>query len=395
MKSINISISEEHLLGIVNSLPNLTQYLEGPSVEEGPLGAALFYCYYAKYTDDSKYFELAETFLDKATSLISPESYNKKYRTDSYDRLLASYGMFFDFATKNSFLDINLNEYLNPIDEILINLMETKLRVGDLDCWSGALSTGRYLYSRLDSHEHLKNNLSNLVNEIENWSFCDKQGDIYWKSPTLKNNVYFGISHGSSMVISFLVALYEKGIQQQKCKDLVSKAVRFILKHQRQEQKGLFPITLNDTIEPKQFSQCYGDLGVYYGLYRASSILNDISLTHQLESILQSCLNRTFEDGLTWDASMVYGASGVAAVYSKLFRLSNNPIFDAAQNYWYMQIPKYYKRNTEFLGFDTMVKDSPKSMNVSYGWGGIGVGISLMKYIRRDLPHLDAFTMLI
>ena len=390
----HIRTAKKHIERIADVLPQHEDSLENFTYEEGKMGLSLFYCYFAQYTGEDRYFQLAEEYFDKAVSLTKMSSkYKTIYKTDSIDCHFSNLGRFLEFAKKNEFLDMDTNIYLKEVDDVMYDLMKNKIKAGDIDLSSGAMAAGHYFLNRFNSNSLLRSPLEDLILGLEKNANKDEDGDYYWTAPILADNIYLGLSHGSAMIVSFLVAMHENEILPDKCKELIIPAVNFIFKHQRQQERGLFPLILGDEIEPKQFSQCYGDLGTAYSLFRAISVIRDEKLECRVSCVLDKCIERKREDGLTWDASIYYGASGLAALFDKIYRLSAEQKYETAADYWYKQILTYSKCESGVVGYCSMLRSTEEFWNVSFGWGVIGVGISLMKYVRKDLPSLDGLIM--
>ncbi|GAA3956272.1 hypothetical protein GO495_27510 [Chitinophaga oryziterrae] len=388
------STIETQISNITAALEDKEEFIHSASYEIGLLGLSLYYCYYAKYTGDERYYGKAEEYLVKGLSALDLPNFKRLYASDSLDSHLAHIGRFLEFSKLQNFLDMDTQEYLQDLDKTLSGLMQSKISIGDFDINSGAMAAGFYYLSRLKNEPSVSEQLSILVHGIKEQAIKDEDGDYYWSSPSLFQRVYLGISHGSCLVISFLANACEQNIEQEACKEILRKAVNFVLKQRwYNNSKGLFPNFIGDPIEPKQFSLCYGDLGVGYALFRAAGVLDDEALSAAVTEILDDCLLRSGKDKLTLDASIIYGAAGLAATYEKLYRLSGDSRFDEAADYWYEQIPAYAVHENEFAGYKTRLLDVGPVWNVSFGWGIIGIGISLMIYKDRSLPPIDALIL--
>ncbi|PSL50296.1 lanthionine synthetase-like protein [Chitinophaga niastensis] len=388
------SLEAIHIENIRKALEGKEAAIQNASYETGLLGLSLFYCYYAGYTGDESYFSRAEDYLTKGLEVLDLPNFKRIYMSDSLDSHLAHIGRFLEFSKKNKFLDLDIYDYLLGLDDTLSGLMKSKISIGDFDLNSGALAAGYYYLSRLDSNPAVAAHLSALVEGIREQALTDEAGDYYWPSPSLFKRVYLGISHGSALIISFLSNVYERNIATNECRDILNKALRFLLKQQRTQVRGLFPLQLGDAVEPKQFAQCYGDIGVGYALYRAASVLHDEALAGTAMMVLEDCLLRKKEDKLTLDASIIYGASGVAAIFEKLHRLSGDQRFMDAAIYWYKQIATYAVHENEFAGYSTRLVNAGELWDISFGWGITGIGISLMRYVKKELPPIDSLMMI-
>lgn len=374
---------------IETSVQNNLHALASPTISNGWLGACLFYCYYARYTGDEAHFERAAQYLDKALALIDYQYYRRIYPTDSYDANIAALGIFFIRAKEQGLLDFDVSPYLGNVEDTLHLLCQNKIKHADFSIFSGALATGNYLLLA-DRSERNDQLLTEIVEGIGAHAVESPSGGVYWRSPRLKNKVYLGLSHGSCMIISFLCAVRERGLLEEQCRYLIEQAAAFVLQCKRSNPKGLFPHVLGEEVVNTQFSLCYGDLGVGYGLLRGGLALEDEVLVAAARDILDTCLARTYEDGLTYDGSMTYGASGIAYLYRKLAKLdSQDTRFQEAYAYWVEQIPRNATEENGFCGFRSFFKPESELFNLSYAWGILGIGITLMQYLKPDLPVLE------
>lgn len=378
-----------HIDAIESALHGKDIFLNNSSYETGLLGLALFYFYYSSYKQDETYLALAEEYIEKSISCFDLAKFKRVYATDSIDNHLANIGRFLQFCKKHNFIELDLNEYLADLDRTMSALMASKISIADFDFNSGALASGYYFLNRFKNEPAVRHQLTILVTGIQDKATVDAEGDFYWKSPSLYNRVYFGLSHGSALICSFLCNVIELGVERTKAEFILRKALNFILKHERTQEKGLYPLQLHDKVEPKQFALCYGDIGMGYALLRAGTVLQDEALLQAAARVLDDCLTRRYQDHLTLDAGITYGAAGLAATYEKIHSLTQDHRFKEAAHYWYEQIPCYASHNNDYAGFKSRLLDAGPLWQVAFGWGITGVGISLMRYLRPDLPPLD------
>lgn len=377
------------LTKIEESVRKNAHYLEDFTVYSGFLGACIFYCYYAKFTDNDDYFKRADSYLDKALEKVDYKYFKRIYPTDSYDANIAGLGIFLKRATENGLLDFDVSPYLEKIEDTLHGLCKNKIKHADFSIFSGALATGNYLLIA-EKSERNDQLIIEIVESIEANAKKDADGGIYWTSPRLNDKVYLGLSHGSCMIISFLSAVFERGLLRDKCRVLIEQASAFVLKCKRDKPKGLFPHVLGEEVADTQFSLCYGDLGVGYGLLKGGLTIQDDNLIYEAKNVLKICLARRYEDKLTYDSGMIYGASGVAYLFLKLSELApKEEQYLKAYHYWIQQIPRNIAEENGFVGFRSFLKPESILFNLSYGWGVIGIGITLMRYLNQDLPNID------
>jgi len=366
-----------------------------PSFETGILGLALFYIFYSEFTNDKAYLDKAETLILKAFRHLNAETFQRSYKTDTIDNQLGHFGRFIAFNKQNNLIDFEVDEYLLKLDSILFDLMKSKASLGNFDYQSGALAAGFYLIDRVDEGDGIREKLSYLVLQIKEKSISDSDGGIYWTLPTLHNRVYLGISHGSALIMSFICDVMELQIEVDTCAEILRKASHFLMKQESDFGKGLFPHYLTDSEPgPKQFSLCYGDIGIGYALLRTGQLLGDRDIEKNAERILADCLNRKKEDNLTLDASIIYGAAGLATTFEKIFRYNNDDRYLEASSYWYEKIIEYPTFDNEFAGYKSRVAKENDFENLGFSWGIAGIGIALMRSLNQQLPDISSLTLI-
>jgi len=366
-----------------------------PTFETGILGLALFYIFYSAFTDNKKYLDKAEGLILKAFRNLNAETFKRTYNTDTIDNQLGHFGRFIEFTKQNNLIGFEVDEYLLNLDSILFDLMKSKANLGNFDYQSGALAAGFYFMSRVNEVDDIREKLSYLLFKIEEKSISDSNGGVYWTLPTLYDRVYLGISHGSALMMSFICNALDRQIEVNTCSEILSKASKFLLKQESDFGKGLFPHYLNaNELGPKQFSLCYGDLGIGYALLRTGRLLGDRNIEEIANRVLFDCLNRKKEDNLTLDASIIYGAAGIATTFEKIFRYKNEDQYLKASNYWYEKIPEYPTYSNEYAGYKSRVGDENNFGNLGFSWGIAGIGVALMRSLNRELPDISSLMLI-
>lgn len=386
---------ESEIERIKESIDFHCDHIEDPSFETGILGLSLFYTYYSVYREDKKYLNKAEGLISKVFSNLNIETFRRSYRTDSIDNHLSHFGRFIEFYRQNKLIEFEADEFLKDLDSSLFKLMKSKADIGNFDYQGGALASGFYFMSRTNGAEDISYTLSYLLNKIEEKAVPDFKGGIYWTLPILNNRVYLGISHGSALIMSFICNILEQGIEIQMCTEILSKASRFLLRQESNFGKGLFPNYLNDPEKgPKQFSLCYGDIGVGYALLRVGLLLKNKDIEQIATRILRDCLNRRKEDNLTFDASITYGAAGLAITFEKIFKYTNDEQFLKVANYWYEKIPEYPTYSNQYAGYKSKVSGKDSFGNLGFSWGVAGIGVALIRSLNRELPDISPLMLI-
>lgn len=397
----------EYILECIKSeLDTNLEQINNSSFDMGLPGISLFYYYYYLMTKDEKYLEKTFNLIEKSInnlSAITISDFQKKYLSDSLDNHLSGFGRFLIFLDNNLSIQLEIVELLNELDTILKPLLYSKLELADYDIDSGALASGYYFLSRYKQTQSpkYKKYLIDIILSLKQNSKKTDYG-IYWTSPSLNNKIYLGLSHGSSMIVNFLVKMIENNIYSfNTIQILINNAISFVCSNERDQIRGKFPHCYfedePEEMEETQFSQCYGDLGIGYSILKAGYVLRDEKLRGIGEKILKDCLIRKKSDNLTEDASIVYGASGVACLYDELYTITSDPIYKKASNYWYCSISSYTIKSPEghdsFKSMFSLPNDL--SWHSSFGWGLAGIGATLIRYLnKKEYPSFNELLMI-
>lgn len=390
---------------IIFEIDNNIELFDDPSIENGTMGLALFYFFCHQFYEDDTYREKGEQMVEKSINILSSisanEKFNPKYRGDSLTNVIASFGKGLLYIQFKLLYGYEFSQHLDSLSDILIELTNQSLKEKDFDFFSGALSSGHFFLNRYfyTQDERSKKSLLNIYNALEKTAIHQNEDMVCWISPAYANTVYLGISHGSAMIINFLTKLFELKIldlNSVKEKQLLTKAVNFVLSQKRNNKNGFFPNVYNPEITENgtQFTMCYGDLGVLFGLVGANRILQIKNIEIEIEEIVATCIKRENDPQYTFDATIFYGASGVFCVFNELNKRYKDTFTANVSNYWYKQIitNRIFDKNT-MAGFveGSYYKENPhnKSALFSYGWGLAGIGICLMIGLKPELPLLS------
>lgn len=394
LQSKNIKSLDESLDDIIKSvdLHKNHRALGSPGFDTGLLGTSLFY---TLLYDDSKhmpYMDVAYELFEKGLYAINGD-FHPTYINDSLDNHIGQIGRYLHFIVQHpNFKDYDFSDYLDHIDQLLETLYPSKIAIGDFDLTSGALAAGLYYLTR--DNEISSKALSNIVRGIYDARKANSKG-YYWLVPTLGGRIYLGLSHGSAMIINFLTAVYNKGIAQDMCLDLIYNASKYLINSKRVDKfTGLFDNYIGEEPEPKQFSLCYGDIGNGIALLKSGKVLNNSLFSNEAHSILEDCLLRKFSDNLTLDASIYYGASGLSIAFKEVFALTHQEKYLKRSNYWLQKIPSYKVHNNEYAGFKTRLVDQVLSWNMCFGWGVTGIGSVILNDRTKSFDSLSPLTLL-
>src|SRR5688572_1369218 len=145
--------------------------------ESGFLGPSLFYSYLWLYTGNTNYLTRSELFLEKGLSLLNRNMFTRCYKTDSIDNHIAQVGRFLEFVKTHEIMNVDADDIIGSFDLVLLDLMNSKIKVGDFDIQSGALAAGYYYLSRSTNKGHVAEYLSILIRGLDASAVVDGSGN--------------------------------------------------------------------------------------------------------------------------------------------------------------------------------------------------------------------------
>lgn len=400
-------INTKMLEDIHNEIIQKEHMLDDPSIEKGRGGLIIYYFYCSLFLSDKKYLELGELEIERCIQMISnftdSQRFSRRYKTDSIANQIASFGkalLFVQYELKQNY---DFSDFHEQISNSLEDLLTTDLHRGDFDINSGALASGFYYLNnyRHTGNSHSKKQLKRILTSMQHHAIKNSEGELYWKSPSLSDQVYLSISHGAAMIVNFITKLFDIGVLNLSDKEsmyTLEKAFEFLIRRYRNLPNGFFPAFYPDEGHKEtQFSLCYGDLGIAYTLANARKYLK-LDENKIIDRILKSVSERRIDFDYTYDAGITYGASGVARVFKDMHRKHGKKNYLVAYEYWYSQIQSYQTyESSDFAGFRSLLdfvnvkKDT--SNNLSFSWGILGIALTIMLHENENLPDFNELLM--
>lgn len=384
----------ESIDAIADALQLSQNQLHGFGYSSGLLGKVLFFYYYSEYTANSSYAQWAENLLTKAIRKVS-----KPYQGRNYYKEVSELGIFIEYMSANNLLQTDTDKLLTPLDPVQIVGMEAALKQNNFDPSNGALAAGLYFLARSQSSSQAHVYLYQLTEALLAMGHTNEKRHLFWKSQLFgTENIYLGISHGLALIILFLCRMYKLSILPDKCKHAIHHTVMYILSQERDYRKEgyFFPNIVGEAAKTTRLGLCYGDMGVGYSLYQASVILQDDSLQKKAIEIFDFSAERIDpEQSLVRDAGILYGASGVALLFDRMFDLTQRSLYKQAASYWYQSIPSYSVTTNATAGYQGVFNQAFDHTNIAFMEGIAGIGCTLIKYTDRDNYCFDDLIWLI
>ncbi|KIO77386.1 hypothetical protein TH53_09775 [Pedobacter lusitanus] len=387
--------TETLLANIVTHVNSLTgTVLHNFGLGTGRGGALLLNCHYAKLTGDDKYYEVAEKLLLESIDALNPAKY--KAILSNYYGDLSEFGTLISYLQEKGHLDQDTGFSFDEFDALLIDRVETNIEAKNFGIGTGALSISSYLLRRLDSSPEIYRCTLALFEAIYSSREGDKDNGYYWTTNYFEEpRVYTGLAHGNGMIINFLCSIHEKGIEKERCEELMRYAIRFLLlnKIDPDQYGSNFPLWIGRNEETKNHCVVYGDIGTVYAIIKAAKILNDsVALLEGIDLAYDTITRHRMEGSTLKDASVKYGVSSPYLLYSRIYQLTGIDTFKKAANYWFSQISKMNKSDNEYLGFNSYFFDKYPEGQLGFGYGLAGIGLVLIQYLTEGELSINEFT---
>ena len=362
---------------IKDSIESKFGILSSMGVCNGLAGVSLFYYYYAAYKKDPDYLEMSIRFLEE-----SIDGLNDNYRGTTILRDIIEIGTLLDFYAKENIIDkSDIDFFYENFDDTLVSFFRESLSAADLSPISGAINFGYYFADRLKEKD-FSAELADLIDRIEELSWTGPKG-IYWYSSIERNGhhlIELGGSHGVAGVASFLLHLYELGLQKERLTRLITGALDYILLY-RHEDSSLytFPFDASEKEVNDRINLAYGDLSIGYAFYKAGKLLGIDSYKLTGIEILTKSGNVRDEGGaFVKDAILLYGSEGISSFFSLFKQELSTDQFDKAIKYWKKKTLTLNNHENEFAGYRSYFNQFDVNTPLSLMNGIIGIGISLM-----------------
>jgi lantibiotic modifying enzyme len=355
---------------------------------DGFLGISLFYYYLFLYKKE-------ESSLVKSINILESvfEKLNSGCEYNSNDIIELSKYLFFLYSKKMIDID-EIKNNLEQLDIYLITILNNKLEENDLDSINGLISLG-YLFldlSEIDSK--YSTNLSEIFKIIDNLKqSINNDNEYYWffnMRDKVKPIIELSYFHGISGIINFLNFLYEKNIESEKCKNIITKSILFLENYKKKVGINFYPHIINSSNEFKYLKYQninYGDIGIGYTIYKSGLILKNNTFKKKGIEILENAAKfRDNKGNYIKDAELIYGSSGLFAFYDKIENEHPNKLFKTAKKYWIEKTINYNNNKTKFAGYETFINGFDDDIQISFAHGIAGIGIALINY-KLNLNH--------
>ena len=371
----------------------LTHYQEVPGMglHAGKSGVALFFAYYARFTDEEKY-------LDQSMTIISECMASLENGLDMYSLCggLAGLAWTISHLSKEAFFEVNLEENLAYIDEFLEKQAVEDILQNQYDFLHSGLGVGVYFLERYpdkrsaDALTNIVNALETVMVEDEGWKtwedhFSHERGDRCFN---------LGFAHGMPSIVAFLAQLKHHGFPHKQLDTMLTQSVSWMLKQRLPEDAiSCFPNRKKDGQVEGALSRlawCYGDPGLVSSFWLAARAMDDKEWEGQALEVLKHAAARKREHARMQDASFCHGGAGTSHIFRRFYRHTGLAELKEAADLWLadvLQNPAYQKADGLWQFWKGDTEEWVKDYSLLQGLAGIG--LAMMAALDDDLSDWD------
>ncbi|MFF5383713.1 lanthionine synthetase LanC family protein [Pedobacter suwonensis] len=235
--------------------------------------------------------------------------------------------------------------------------------------------------------------LNSLIDEelgmIPHFDFDDFELD--------NGKVNLGLAHGITSVLKFSIECYNKNVCQVQSLDLSQKIIRYLMLNVNSDTSfSFFPNVIVKGSESQvsgRPSWCYGDLGIGIILYQAGDSFKDQKLQKFSLNILRKhCLQTSYEASIL-DAGLCHGSAGLFHIYNRIWKLTNETVFEQASLFWLEKTIGYTKFSGDSCFYDRYLPSDGYEKSYAILDGTAGVGLAYLSYLTGK-HHWDYSLML-
>ncbi|HVI44507.1 MAG TPA: lanthionine synthetase LanC family protein [Chitinophaga sp.] len=370
------------------------------SLFKGAWGALFYLFYYEQYIDDKE--NHAYTYLEQLYDEFDPAAMG------NYSYCTGSTGPFWllHHLNKHNFIDIDINDLTTDFMTAAMIDSECYLSHHDFDFLHGSAGICHFLLEFADRHD-VREHLGKFVMALKERSYMTEKGRsmpvFFMLDPTAQKGIdAFSLAHGACSLQILLTKIFEAGIMQQTCKQLIEESMEFILSYKNPDSftslQALFPDKLDGYPCYDRLSWCYGDLSVAWSLWYCGKYFKEDRWMRQALEIMHHNRKRNTENtsGIV-DTCLCHGSSGAATMYRRFWYETNDKGFYNCAIDWHQLALKkiVFPDENNIHGIKSWRRDDKQW---DYCWdlldGSCGVGLSLISHTHPAPLSWDEFLLL-
>jgi hypothetical protein len=373
------------------------------SIFSGKLSLGLYSYLVYEIDKDERYLLKTQEVLESVFSDISLNKSEIIKNITLADGLIGL-GILLNLLIKKNHLD---QTYLEQLEVINVNAFENCLKMikeERFDYFYGSIGLLHY-FSELNENDYC-NQIIDLLYEYslkKDFLFYNNFNDPYVEG------INFGVAHGSFSIASICANLYQKDIRKEKVKEIAIKTIKSLFQFKKDNNKkikmvrgklsdynSLFPYNIT-TNKKGMFSKenkenkyyytdrlgwCNGDLSRSLIMYRVGVLFDDKEILEMANLVGKSTLERKKEEETAVrNFHFCHGSSGILHMYSNIYKLTKNEIYEESIDYWKNKTLDFLERKIDNeVFFD-------RDLEALTGW--LGGAVSLYAVGNKNVEYLN------
>jgi hypothetical protein len=302
------------------------------------------------------------------------------------------FGLLMISLLEQGYLPPEMGFVVAKMDAFLTAQLPSSLARSDFDQFTGYLAIGRYFLRRGPFVVAARAGLALVIDNLLATAQVTKDGYCWRSQFRGRSAVDFSWSHGMAGLLLFLAEYVSAEVDYRL--EEVRRALRagacFMAHHKLQHSPNLYPSILGEPPASAPLNLCYGDLGVAYALWKAANVLAEPAAQDQaLEQLFQLAGRRQPAAYQVYDASVIYGTSGLTLLFQRLFAQTQQPAFEQAADYWYAQGLKLNRHQGYVVGYRNYYNRTVKCAYSSFFEGLAGYGLTLLQHQTEEFGLLE------
>lgn len=381
----------DYLFDKVNSI--LPEKLNVNSLYNGNTGLLAYYFYTYRYTNDDIWAEKASNLLMHIFNELKTSQSVYTFKSPlSFGG--SGLGLVLSLAVEDEIMDNDFEDLLLEFDKIAFEGASKHISEDNPDPLHGAIGSMYYLCQRTNSNPTTIDYLNTLVKELYEKAIKDEKGIRFLNKHLEKFQSHqkfnFGYAHGLSGILMVLSKIYEKGIAQDLCKEMVYEGTRYMLSFKNapdfgKQKYSFLPLSTDEELpweHPDNFKEyggrlgwCYGDLSQMFYLYSIGKLFDNHKWTEIANEIGDVVVQRkVFDDTWINASQFCHGTSGLVYLFRKIYQLTDNYTYKLSSEYWLDQTIYRLKKELEGEHTDKL------SADILEGFIGVNLVLQAEKY---------------
>ncbi|HUS66476.1 MAG TPA: lanthionine synthetase C family protein [Kofleriaceae bacterium] len=202
-----------------------------------------------------------------------------------------------------------------------------------------------------------------------------------------------GVAHGVAGAIAFLAGAIRAGVEVERCRRLLERAVPWLLA--RRQPDGMpAQLVAGEPPRASRLAWCYGDPGTAAALLLAANATGDAAWRDAAVTIAREAAARPPERTGVVDAMLCHGAAGLGHIFNRLHQATGDPPLRDAAIAWFERALDMRRPGEGVGGF--------RAHDGVLGWhddgglltGSAGVALALLAATRATEPAWDRLLLL-